>query len=89
MKRISKKCYKNSMNILNFISLNRRTVYGGDTFCPFSQVEMAEIHDLTPAKVHRCIQYLSDWGYIEKEPQKCRKYKITESGREALKRVKK
>ena len=71
MKRISKKCYKNSMNILNFISLNRRTVYGGDTYCPFSQVEMAEIHELTPAKVHRCIQYLSELGYIEIDPQKC------------------
>ena len=89
MKRISKKCYKNSMNILNFISLNRRTVYGGDTYCPFSQVEMAEILNLTIAKVNRCIQHLSEWSYVEKTPQKCRKYKITESGRDALKRLKK
>ena len=89
MKRISKKCYKNSMNILNFISLNRRTVYGGDTYCPFSQVEMAEILNLTIAKVNRCIQHLSEWGYVEKTPQKCRKYTVTENGRDALKRVKK
>ena len=50
---------------------------------------MAEILNLTIAKVNRCIQHLSEWGYVEKTPQKCRKYKITESGRDALKRLKK
>ncbi len=89
MKKVYKNCYENSMKVLKFMSLNRRTVYGGETFCPFSQEEMAEILGLTTAKVNRCIQHLSDWGYVEKEPQKFRKYKITESGRNALKRVKK
>lgn len=89
MKRINKNSYEYSMKVLNFISLNRRTVYGGETFCPFSQVEMAEILNLTRGKVNRSIKHLSDLGYVEKEPQKFRKYKITQSGRDALKRVKK
>ena len=77
------------MKVLNLMSRNRRTVYGGETFCPFSQTEIAEILGYSTTAVNRCIHHLSKWGYIEKEHQKYRKYKITESGREALKRVKK
>lgn len=89
MKRINKNIYEYSMKVLNFISLNRRTVHGGETFCPFSQAEMAEILNLTCGKVSRSIKHLSSLGYVEKEPQKSRKYKITKSGRNALKRMKK
>lgn len=89
MKKVYKNCYENSIKVLKFMSLNRRTVYGGVTFCPFSQAEIAEILGLTTARVNRCIRHLSEWGYVEKEPQKCRKYTVTENGRDALKRVKK
>ena len=89
MIKITTNIHKHSMKVLKFISLNRRTVHGGETFCPFSQVEMAEILNLTRGKVNRSIKHLSHLGYVEKEPQKYRKYKITESGKNALKRAKK
>ena len=89
MIKITTNIYKHSMKVLKFISLNRRTVHGGETFCPFSQLEMAEILNLSEGKVSRSIKHLSRLGYIEKEPKKYRKYKITESGRNALKKVKK
>lgn len=89
MRKINKKSYEYSMKVLKFISLNRRTVYGGETFCPFSQAEMAEILNLTRGKVSRSIKHLSDLGYVEKEPQKFRKYKITDKGRKELKKSRK
>lgn len=89
MIKINTNIHRHSMKVLKLISLNRRTVYGGETFCPFSQLEMAEILNLSEGKVSRSIKHLSRLGYIEKEPKKYRKYKITESGRNALKRVKK
>lgn len=89
MKKITKKSYSNSMKVLNFMCLNRRTVYGGETYCSFSQEEMAEILSISRGKVQRSICVLSELGYVEKVPQKCRKYTVTESGREALRRLKK
>ena len=89
MIKINTNIHKHSMKVLKFLSLNRWTVHGGETFCPFSQLEMAEILNLSEGKVSRSIKHLSRLGYIEKEPQKYRKYKITESGRNTLKRVKK
>ena len=89
MIKINTNIHRHSMKVLKLISLNRRTVYGGETFCPFSQLEMAEILNLSVGKVSRSIKHLSRLGYIEKEPKKYRKYKITESGRNALKKVKK
>ena len=82
-----KKISKSSMLILNLIFLNRRKV-DGETYCPFSQIEMAKKSGLSIGTVNKCIRHLSDTGYITKTPNTFRKYELTEAGRKTVKKRK-
>lgn len=82
------KNYTNNMKVLNIISVSGRTIFG-ERFSPLSQTEIADKAGLKLHNVNKIMKNLIADGLVEKVPQKCRKYKITESCREALKRVKK
>jgi len=81
-----KKNQINSMKVLNLLFLNRRTV-DGETYCPFSQTEMATKLGLSKGTVHNCIRQLSNMGYMTRVPKTFRKYKITEEGRKHIKKL--
>ena len=81
------KNYINNMKVLNLLFLNRRTV-DGETYCPFSQTEMAAKLGLSIWTVNNCIRHLSDMGFMTRVPKTFRKYKITEEGRKHIKKLK-
>ena len=81
------KNYINNMKVLNLLFLNRRTV-DGETYCPFSQTEMATKLGLSTGTVHNCIRQLSNMGFMQRVPRTFRKYTITEEGRKHIKKLK-
>ena len=84
MKRIK----KNDLRILKLISLNRRTVLG-ETYCSLSQLEMANVLGIAYATVNSGIKRLIDSELVEPREQKVRKYKLTEQGKNLVKKFRK
>ena len=84
MKRIK----NNDLRILKLISLNRRTVLG-ETYCSLSQLEMANVLGIAYATVNSGIKRLIDNELIEPREQKVRKYKLTEQGKNLVKKFRK
>ena len=83
-----KKTRKNDINLLKLISLNRRTVLG-ETYCSLSQSEMAYELGITIGTVNSSIKRLIDNDLVEPRQQKVRKYKLTEQGKNLVKKFRK
>lgn len=83
-----KKTRKNDINLLKLISLNRRTVLG-ETYCSLSQSEMANVLGITVGTVNSSIKRLIDDDLVEPRQQKVRRYKLTEQGKNLVKKFRK
>lgn len=83
-----KKKRKNDINLLKLISLNRRTVLG-ETYCSLSQLEMANVLGITVGTVNSSIKRLIDDDLVEPRQQKVRRYKLTEQGKNLVKKFRK
>lgn len=83
-----KKTRKNDINLLKLISLNRRTVLG-ENYCSLSQSEMANVLGITVGTVNSSIKRLIDDDLVEPRQQKVRRYKLTEQGKNLVKKFRK
>lgn len=80
--------FSDNYKVLNIIYENQITILN-ETYCPLSQIEMANHLSIARMTFNRYLQELIDSGLIEHKSKEIRKYRLTDRGMQVMRIISK